>query len=60
MNLVVHHFFLQFESKKTDPICWPGETVGGLSVRAHQTRDARHAGEKKACRVDHPTGFFLA
>lgn len=44
---------------KTDPIRWPGETVGGLSVRAHQTRGARHAGEKKPAGVDHPTGFFL-
>jgi hypothetical protein len=45
---------------KTDPIRWPGETVGGLSVRAHQTRGARHAGEKKACRGGPPDRLFLA
>jgi len=56
MNLV-HHGFLQFESDRPIRSAGQAKQSAGLSARAPDS-GARDADKKKACRVDHPAGFY--
>ena len=50
--------FSSFESDR--PIRFAGQAKQSAGCRrARQTRGARYTGKKKACWVDHPTGFSL-